>query len=353
MIKSSFGDICISGIASAVSSKWVPVEEFAVGMNEEDIKRFKKNTGVNGRYDANENQTAADFCYAAAKTVIEHEGIDPLSVGLLVFVTQLPDYKYPGNACVLHGRLGLSENCLAFDVNLGCSGLVYGLNIVCSIMETSNIKNALLLVGDTCGKSRRREIINGYTDASDNDAKLFGDAGSAILLKKDKNTSKIDITLRTDGTGYQMIISRGGGERYYGRPDVLKMESIDVFNFAIEKAPSVIKELMESIGRSPEDYDCLVLHQANHFMMKQIAKRSGFDTGQNLISIDEYGNTSGASIAVTLSKQYGEDTDGEIRAMLCGYGIGLSWGAVSLTIEKKNILPIIQTDEYFDDGYKI
>lgn len=352
MIKSSFNDIKIAAVATAVSTKWTPVEEFISEPDEKNIAKFKKNTGVEGRYDAGPKQTTADFCYAAALKVMEHKNIKQEDIGLIVLVTQSADYKIPATACVLHERLGLSEDCMAFDVNQGCSGLVYGFNVVCGIMESSNINNALLLVGDTSGKSHRRHIREGLVDPDDNEAKLFGDAGAAVLLTKDEAAPHLDMAMRTDGSGFKAIIQPYGAARHFKGPQVSGMDGVEVFNFAIEKPPILIKELMEDIGSTPEEYDCLILHQANKFIMKQVARRSGFTSKQNLLSIDKFGNTSSASIVTALTKYYGEENEGTVKAMMCGFGIGLSWGAVSAEIEKKDILPLIMTDVYFDDGYK-
>ncbi len=352
MIKSTFNDIKIEAIATAVSTKWTPVEEFISEADEKNVAKFKKNTGVEGRYDAGYKQTTSDFCYAAAKKAMEHKGVKPEEIGLLVFVSQTPDYKIPATACVLHNRLGLSDDCMAFDANQGCSGFVYGLNIACGIMESSNIKTALMLCGDVSGKGHRRSIGEGRTDPDDNEAKLFGDAGVAVLLRKTESAPQLDMAMRTDGKGFKAIINPYGHSRHIHGMAASHMDGVEVFNFAIEKPPILIKELMADIGTEATDYDCLILHQANKFIMKQVARRSGFTSKQNLVSIDKFGNTSSASIATALTKYYGDENEGTIKAMMCGFGIGLSWGAVSAEIEKKDVLPLIQTDEYYDDGYE-
>ena len=352
MIKSTFNNIRISALATAVSSHWIPVEEFISEQDEKNILKFKKNTGVEGRYDAASKQTTSDFCFAAAKKVLQYSQVDSNDIGILVFVTQTSDYRVPATACVLQHRLNLSEDCIAFDVNQGCAGMIYAMNIGACMLESSNVKKALVLFGDTSGKNHRRSIARSYIPKDDNEAKLFGDAGVAMLLEKEDDAPKLDISIRTDGSGYKAIIEPRGYSRHYNGPRYSEMNGIDVFNFAIEKPPILIKELMDDIGTVPSDYDCLVLHQANKFIMKQVARRSGFKSDQNLISIDKFGNTSSASIATALTKYYGEENDGAIKAMLCGFGVGLSWGVVSMTMDKKDILPLINTDEYFDDGFE-
>lgn len=351
MITSIFENIKISALATAVPTKWTPIEEFDSNADINEIKIFKKGVGVEGRYDATVGQTASDLAYVAAKAVLAHGEVKTEDVGILVFVTQTPDYYTPATACVLHKRLGLSESCMAFDVNQGCSGMVYGLNIVCSLLANASTENALLLLGDTQGKRYRREIADGEIDEKDGEARIFGDAGAAVLLQKKDIANPLYMGMCTDGNGYKLLIQPYGRYRHYYGTDVSNMDGASVFDFSINRAPEIIKDLMSDIGTVPEKYDCLVLHQANKLIMKQIAKYSGFSKKQNLIAIDQFGNTTSASIATALTKYYGEDIDGKICAMLCGYGIGLTWGAVSMEMDKKDILPLIFTDECFDDGY--
>ena len=352
MITSTFNNIEISALATAVPTKWTPIEEFDTHANLNEIKSFKKSVGVEGHYDAAERQTASDFAYVAAKAVLKHKKVQSKNVGLLVFVTQTPDYFVPATACVLHKRLKLSESCMAFDVNQGCSGMVYGLNIVSALMANSSVDNALLLLGDTMGKKYRRNIADGeFSKGEEGDAKLFGDAGAAVLLEKKDVASPLHMGMCTDGSGYRLLIAPYGQYRHYYGTDVIKMDGTNIFDFSIKCAPEVIKALMAKIKTSPEEYDCLVLHQSNKLIMKQIAKYAGFSREQNLIAIDKFGNTTSASIATAMTKRYGEEESGRVHAMLCGYGVGLSWGAVHMEMNKKDILPLILTDEYFDDGY--
>lgn len=351
MIKSVFCDIKIGGIVTAVPTKWTPLESLSE-LDEKMLRRFRKNVGVEGRYDAGELQTASDLACVAARKLIAHKSIKLEEIGIIVFVTQRQDYQSPATACVLHKRLGLSQSCIAFDINQGCAGMVHGISVVASLLQNSNTRNALLLIGDTVGKSCRRLVECGVFDKDNNDAKLFGDAAAAVLLQREEGSSELVVGMCTDGEGYKAIIEPYGQERHYYESRTFEMDGAAVFDFAIEKPPLLIKELMESIGTTAENYDCLALHQANKLIISQIAKYSGFSSEKNLISIDKFGNTSSVSIATALTKYYGEDnSEGSIKAMLCGFGVGLSWGAVSTEIAKKDILPLILTDEYFVDEY--
>lgn len=350
MVKSIFHDISIAGISAAVSTKWHSLEE--VGRKDDKkrayIKKFIRTTGVKGRYVAHPSQTASDLAYAAAEKIILEKNIDRKTIGAVIFVTQQPDYFTPATACVLQYRLNLSEDCIAYDVNLGCSGFVYGLQIGASIIRTTDVQRVLILTADTVLKNKKQKskgkLSNTYQF-------LFGDAAGATLLEKSDVAKELIIGLKTDGSGYKMIMNPYGHWRHPGKPLRPMMDEVGVFNFSITRAPEMINSFFAEEKRCANDYEYLVLHQANLMMMKQIAKRTGFTDEKNLISIDEFGNTSSASIPVTLVKHFGQsDGNREISCLMCGFGIGLSWGIVSANVNIQDIYPLVQTDEYFDDG---
>lgn len=346
-------NIGIAGVAAAVSNRWDSLRELSEE-KPEVIEKFIRKTGVEGRYSASQRQTTADFCYAAAKELIEKQGVDKSAIGVLVFVTQTPDYRIPATACVLQHRLCLSENLIAFDVNLGCSGYVNGLNIVASIMNTSEAEYGLLLAGDTSAREFSEKF---KTKTSHSASMLFGDSGTATLLKKN-SAGSLEVALNTDGNGYGAIFAPFGQWRNpdapAGRGNDSSMDDIAVFNFATDKVPSQINEYMNRVGTTSEDYDCLVLHQANLMIMKRIAKKTNFPVEKMLLSMNKFGNTSSASIPITLVNEYGESSEGrEINALCSGFGVGLSWGTVGLKLNTSDILPLVHTDEYFKDGYNL
>ena len=355
MLLTRISGIKVSGICAAVSNDWKSISEIAG--DEADpatIAKFTKNTGVKGRYNAGRYQTSSDFCVAAAKEILQAKNIAPSEIGVLVFVTQTADYRIPATACLLQSRLGLPEDCIAFDVNLGCSGFTYGMNIVSSLMKSSNANKALLLCGDTVGKEKTTR----YSTKHQHSTKwLMGDAGTATLLEKDENAGDILMLSRTDGEGYKAIIAPYGLYRNPDPPEeklnlASQMDDVAVFTFATRKVPVMIDEAMRLKEMTPADYDCLVLHQANLLVMKQIARKTGFPMDKVLVSLDEFGNTSCASIPVSMVKRYGNESGHEIHAMCCGFGVGLSWSTTDFTVSADDILPLVHTDEYFDDGYK-
>ncbi|WP_279010313.1 3-oxoacyl-ACP synthase III family protein [Synergistes jonesii] len=349
MIANRIKDIKISAVTATVPLQYIPTDSCKPDLGEETIEKFKKMSGILGHYLAVNSQTASDLCFAAAKEIIYKKNIRIEDIGALIFVTQTPDYNVPATSCVLHYRLGLSKDCIAFDVNLGCSGYVNGINILSSIISCSNIKYALLLAGDTQAKEKSRKIKLNV----DNSFKLlFGDAGTATLLERCDGAAPIDAVMRTDGSGFRNIIRPYNQWRNPDMPEKKIMDDIAVFNFTIAEVPKILKEFMAEHGTTPNDYDDLVLHQANFYILKQIAKRTGFSIEKMPISLDLYGNTSSASIPLTLVKKYGEINDGRmIRPLMCGFGVGLSWGVVSAEVNVDDILPVIHSDEFFDDGF--
>ena len=343
MVVNSFVGISVEGIAVAVPNKWVSIESLKNDENSDNLARFEKNTGITGHYLAHDKQTASDFCCAAAESLINKKEIDRKEIGVLVFITQYPDYKTPSTACSLHLRLGLSNSCIAFDVNLGCSGFTYGMNIVASLLKMSSSRYGLVLVGDTAASTGKQ---------TGNNKLLFGDAGSATLLEKTNNDENITICSMTDGSGFKNLWQPFGFARHRNRPnEQSRHDELNVFNFAINEVPKMINDYFEQTGLTPADYDSLALHQANLMIMKNVAKRTKFSKEQLLISLDKFSNTSGASIPTALVKYYGDTTeDKKLRLMTCGFGVGLSWAMADFKINTSDILPLIQTDEYYDDG---
>ncbi len=352
MLETTISGIKIAGIAAAVSNKWTAIKDLMEANGQADVAdKFTKKTGVIGRYDAGEKQTTSDFCYAAAKELLVKKNIDLKEIGVLVFVTQTPDYGIPATACVLQKRLGLSTDCIAFDVNLGCSGFSYGVNIVSSIMKSSSSKIGLLLCGDTSAKER---VLDEKTKTANSANYLFGDSGTATLLIKDDEAKEINMLSKTDGEGYKAIISPYSGWKNPTNDSVKAgksfMDDVAVLTFAIDEVPQLLKNTMEMVGSSPEDYKGLVLHQANLFIMKTITKRAGFSKDQMLMSIDKFANTSSSSIPISMVNELGESNDCELnRFLCCGFGVGLSWSTVDMYVSPADVLPLIHTDEYYED----
>lgn len=358
MITSVFNNIKIAGIQTAVPTKVDKiVDVYSEKFGAESVKQFCETTGVVERHRTSDNQTSSDFAFVAADSLLNKKNVDRKDVEICIYITQTPDYRVPATACVLHKRLGLSKDCICFDMNLGCSGYVYGLQIVSSLMKNIDARYALLLVGDTSTLD--------FSSDDKSAVMLFGDSGAATLLEKVEQADVMRTTYRTDGNGFKAIIKPAGEFRNRGVKDekVLWpcdgcmrsdyntfMNGIDVFTFTITEVPKLIKEFVAKYQLNLDDYDDFVFHQANVFILKQLMKKFKLPKEKVPISMDRYGNTSVTSIPLTLCDKYGNQNVGKKKIFACGFGIGLSWGITTFEIDTADIYPIIETDDYFKDG---
>lgn len=357
MIRTEFTNIHLAGLACCMPTYEESLEKFHSIFGKESVDKFSQTTGVLSRRLAKKQQTTSDLAFVAARELMRKKNVDPKTIGALVFVTQTPDYRLPATAYVLQARLGISEECLCFDVNLGCSGFLYGLNIVSSLLNNSNISRALLLFGDTPSK---------FTAPLDKSAcMLSGDAAGAALLEKTPAAAPMHMTFRSMGDCYKAIAIYAGAYRNLDASDEsrlwedgcersaydLNMNGADVFSNMVFKAPKLVLEYLDTYGKTIDDYDVLLLHQANAYIMRQIAKRIKCPMDKVPITIDRYGNTSSASIPITIVDTYADSKQtGCKNVLMCGLGVGLSLGVVDMQIDTTNVLPMIFSDEYFEDG---
>lgn len=302
------------------------------------VNAFVQNVGVEELRIADENTCTSDLCLAAAERLLEELNIVRDEVGVLVFVSQSPDYFFlPNTACILQDKLRLSRETLAFDVPLGCSGYVYGLNLIASYISSGQIKKGLLLAGETASKIPYRK------DKSS--SMLFGDAGTATLLEFKEGADGLHFHLGTDGSGYKAIIVPEGGfrqrfsenslseysndEGLVRTPHSLHLDGFDVFSFGISEAPKTCKKLMGHLNITNEDIDFAVFHQANKMMNEKIRKKLSLPEDKVPNSIRYFGNTSSASIPLTMVTEIRAPLREKAnRLLLCGFGVGLSLGTV-------------------------
>lgn len=349
MIYSENKNIRVAAIAASVPENII---DFRARMEdpEEDpkyIKNFMRKTGIEYKHKAGMDQTASDFSYTAAKQIETAGKYKPEEIGVLINITQTPDYRTPSTAMALHKRLGLSKDCIVFDINLGCSGFVYGVAVAANLLENINAEKALVLVGDTLSRGR----ITSKKKRKSNTSLLFGDASVAVLLEKAPDTG-IRSALMSDGEGHKALSTPYNAWKHPEGPEGVPGDDIAVFNFTINEVPDLIRKFLEKAGTSMEDYDDLVLHQANMMIMKNVAKRVGMPMEKVPVSLDRFGNTSGASVPLTLVDKYGEaNEDREISLITSGFGVGLSWGVVDFRINVKDILPLTVGHDHYEDGY--
>lgn len=355
-----FKNVRIAGICAGVPERRISNYTLRSGIDissDYTAKAFVETTGVEERR-CSETLCTSDLCFAAAERLIAELGWDKSEIEALVFVSQTADYFLPATACILQDRLGLPKECYAEDVALGCSGWVYGLSNVASLLASGAIKKALLLAGD----AKKR--------ASMNRDPLFGDAGTATAVEFVEGEKGLQFHFGTDGSGYDAIIVPDGGSRNQVSPRSFElkeyegkmmhdlqthMKGMDVFSFGITTAPKSVKKLGEHFGFDYLDYDYFVFHQANMKMNNLIIKKLKLDPEKVPSCMYQFGNTSSASIPLTIASQLkGRFEHRPTRFICCGFGVGLSWGTVAF--ETKDILIPALVDVKDDEnnyGFKL
>jgi 3-oxoacyl-[acyl-carrier-protein] synthase-3 len=323
----------ITGITAAVPKSKESNREYEL-MSEAEQHLFIKTTGIETRYVAKNGETTADLCEHAANKLIEKLNWNREEIDLLIFVTQSPDHFLPASAIILQAKLGLGKHTAAFDILLGCSGYVYGLSVISSLMSTGGFRKAILLAGDISTAGLNRKDKSTYP--------LFGDAGTATAIEYDAK-SEIFFNLQSDGTGKEAIYIPDGGlrhpvdeetfiEKEY-EPGVIRhrrnlwLNGLDVFNFSIREAPPNINALLSFIQKESSGLDLCIMHQANKLMNETIRKKLKLPVEKVPYSLDEFGNTSSASIPMTIVSRCAEKATHHNSWLLASFGVGFSWGS--------------------------
>lgn len=339
-----FNDIGIAAIAACVPSKVEYNKDLGYFMSEEEIQKAIQNIGIEERRVAEKDVCASDLCFKAAEKLMEDNNIDKSTIDALIFVSQTSDYHQPATAPILQYRLGLSKGTLSFDINLACSGYVYGLSTAYAYACQPGINRVLLLVGETMSKIvSRRDKVN---------TPLFGDAGTATLVEKGEYGKSV-FSLHSDGSGSEVMMIPDGGFRNPTTADSLaeetdsngdvrtrlqfRMDGMAVFNFGMSEEPRDVKNLLAEAGLELSQLDLLIYHQANKFMTDFFTKWLKFDKSKTPYSIRKFGNTSSASIPLTVVTEVKEKYPERKNVIFSGFGAGLSWGSVLLDLRQCKI----------------
>lgn len=332
--------VALRGITTAVPG-WrldnlaVPQEQLA------QRERLVRNIGVRWRPYCAEGMIFSDLAQHAAEQLIAGLGWDKASIDALILVTQSPEFLIPATAIILQDRLGLPESTAAFDINLGCSGYTYGVFNAAALVGEHRFRRVLVLVGDQAASN----------DGLDNGRDiLFGDACTATALEFDPGARPLYFEGFSDGSGYEAIIIPHGGKRYpfsedsrrphlcvdgvQRRADDVWLDGPAILSFSTLRAPQAIRRMLDHLGSGVADVDYFVMHQANRMINNTIRQKVGGSPAQWPSSLEQYGNTSSASIPVTISSQLSAVAGArKLRWLWCGFGIGLSWGTLYLETE--------------------
>lgn len=303
-----------------------------------NFEHFYSTTGIERHRIASPSICSSDLCVTAAEKLITELHWNKSEIDAVVFVSQTPDYILPPTSALIQAKLGLNESCYALDISLGCSGWVYALSVIAALMENGSIRKGLLLAGDTILKLCSPDDKSTYP--------LFGDAGTATALEyKTEECSSMNFCLNTDGNGYKTIIVHDGGyrnpinenslSRITYENDIirnrinLELDGMNVFSFGISKAPQCVKSLLNYSNIDKDSIDYYIFHQANLFMNEKIRKKLNLEPEKVPYSLQEFGNTSCASIPLTLVTRLASQLrEKKLKLLGCGFGVGLSWGSV-------------------------
>ncbi len=347
-----FSGIQLTGIAACVPRRVDKISDHTDLFSEEELRQFTQQVGIAERRLVDETTCTSDLCFHAAEKLLSEMGVDKNDIDMLVLVTQGPDYFIPASSIIIQDRLKLPKKTAAFDVNLGCSGYVYGLSIIYSFLQQQNFKKALLLAGDTPSKSS----INPRDKST---CLLFGDAGTATIIEKTGHPGKSFFNLFSDGAGHESIIIYGGQSRM--KPSVelfdekiceggnvrcainLVMSGPDIFNFTIREVPKSIIDLLAFAGRTLDETDFIIYHQANKFINSFLTQKLKFPAEKTPYSLEKFGNTSSASIPMTIVTGLREKLrESGKRVVLSGFGVGLSWGNALMEISDLHVSELLE-----------
>jgi len=338
----------IVGIATHLPSRVLGNEFLAAVFPEWPAAKILDKTGIRERRIAAPDETAGDLAAQAAQKLFQAQRVAPDSIDFLILCTQAPDYILPTTACLLQHRLGLPTSCGAMDINLGCSGFVYGLSVAAGLIASGAARRVLLLTADTYSK---------YIGERDKSVRtLFGDGAAATLIEAcAADEGRIGpFVFGTDGSRAEALIvpaggfrlprstaddnARGGADAGGRSPNDLYMHGGEIMSFSLREVPRSVRALCEKDGLAIESYDAVVFHQANKFMVDSLQKKLDLSDEKVPRRYEDIGNTVSSTIPFVLEELLSSKGCSPYqRLMLVGFGVGLSWAAASLKLQGREV----------------
>jgi 3-oxoacyl-[acyl-carrier-protein] synthase-3 len=328
----------ISDLSCHLPGRVVTNEDLHRENPEWDTERIASKTGIESRRIAADGETASDLAFSSAERLFAKGSICRGEIDYLLFCTQSPDYLLPASACILQDRLGLPVHCGAIDINQGCSGYVYGLQLANALIVSGTANSVLLLTGETYSK---------YIHPRDRSVRvLFGDAGTATVIGTAPRGARILTTVvGTDGSGPNNLIVPVGGARQPSCAASLHetcddngnvrtaanlfMDGQELFAFTLRRVPELIEALLAKGGLTANDVDAFVFHQANAFMNEHLRTKMRLPKEKVPLALRDVGNTVSNTLPLTLA-QVGHNFAPGDKIALVGFGVGYSWGACLL-----------------------
>ncbi|GAO31661.1 3-oxoacyl-ACP synthase III family protein [Geofilum rubicundum] len=346
-----FNHVGIAGLSGAVPRTVIDNLQYTSFFSPDEARDIVAKTGIHQRRFADADTCASDLCYAAAERLLTDMQVDRSEIDLLIFVSQTADYRMPSTSVLLQHRLSLSKQTMALDINIGCSGFIYGLSVVYALMQQGSFRKALLLDGETRSKV--------YSPKDRKTAFLFGDGGVAALIVKNAAYRQSFFSMNTDGSRESLIKIEGGGYRHPSSVETVQervvdadgnirsmeqgyMNGADVFNFLISEIPKDIKRLLEKTGAEMEGFDYVLFHQANDYMNDYLIKKLKLNRDKVPSSIRKFGNTSSVSIPLTIVSELSDQLHSRKKVLLSGFGVGMSWASAIMDLVDCYIPPLVE-----------
>lgn len=334
----------IAALSAAIPKEQVDV--LNLGFDAELTRRTMRLTGVRAVRYAPKDKTAADYCLRAAQEIFDQTQVRPCDVDGIIFVTPHPDYVYPGNSSIVQSAFGIPKKCCALDVNHSCTGMVYGIYLADLLVCAGDCKTVLVCCGDTASH---------HLNAQDRALRMVvGDGGAAALVQGD-GAEAMHYAFYHDGVGLKSLYTPAGGERMpreRGVTDVPKtdaeenvrtledeyMDGMEVMRFVMNEVPPRIDAVLAASGWAKDEVDVYALHQANAFIVKSLVRAMKLAKENVPFDAAETGNIGGASLALALCHAAAKRHAPLSRAVLAGFGAGLSVAAMTADLAETKVL---------------
>ncbi|RJE77181.1 hypothetical protein BGP78_09780 [Pseudoalteromonas sp. MSK9-3] len=324
----TFNHVGIHAVSSALPEHIVDQSEFAKMYGEQEVQRICMNTGIHSKRVVKDFKTS-QLMHSACESLFDSQDIKAKDIDALITVSQSPDSWSPGVGYQLHQKLGLNEGCSIFDLSAGCAGYITALIQACALITSGGYKNVIVCTGDVTSK---------LLDEKDRHvAMLFGDGATASLLTED--VCSMSFMIASNGQGSDTLGTRLSYTDMGVQVHDLHMDGAEVMNFALARVPALVRSIMSDVEITTDSLDMLVFHQANAFMLNYLRRMLKLEESQVPIDINGIGNTSSSSIPIVLSRNERVGTEHAKNAILCGFGVGLSWGAVVVDLSNTLRIP--------------
>lgn len=328
----------IEAIAYLLPERTETSTELARAHPDWSMEKLVERTGVRIRHVAGDDECASDLAVDAARRLFADHGYAPADFDFLLFCTQTPDYLIPTTACLVQERLGLPKSVGAMDMNLGCSGYIYGLGLAKGLIETGQAQRVLLITADTYSK---------FVHPRDKSVRaLFGDAAAATAVAAGAHgEARIGpFVYGTDGSGAEdLIVPMSGMRQRFGNappPEItdrfgnvrsarhVHMNGKGVVDFTLREVPRAVQTICERAGIALKDFDAIVPHQASAKVLEGLRRRLHLGEDRFVVYMQDIGNTVSCSIPIALARAAADGRfTADARLLLVGFGVGLSWGA--------------------------